>query len=120
MDNFIDKLAQKFIAGEVIKANSVAEERELKRLREQVAEYERCLHEMQKMQVTNTQTARQLHDLMTEGNEGIKKLTEESLQKLQELQVTAGKMEPEEKENIIRTAKTVEEPPQSGQSPHRS
>ena len=109
MDNFIDKLAQKFIAGEVIKANSVAEERELKRLREQVAEYERCLHEMQKMQVTNTQTARQLHDLMTEGNEGIKKLTEESLQKLQELQVTAGKMEPEEKETITQTAKAVEE-----------
>ena len=57
MDNFIDRLAQKFTAGEVIRANSVTEEREFKRLREQVAEYERCLQEMRKVQLTNTQTA---------------------------------------------------------------
>ena len=31
MDNFIDRLAQKFTAGEVISANSAAEERELKK-----------------------------------------------------------------------------------------
>ena len=43
MDNFMDTLAQKFTVGEVIRANTVAEERELNRLREQVAEYERCL-----------------------------------------------------------------------------
>ena len=30
MDNFIDRLAQKFTAGEVIRANAAAEERELK------------------------------------------------------------------------------------------
>ena len=75
MDNFIDKLAQKFIAGEVIKANSVAEERELKRLREQVAEYERCLQEMRKVQMTNTQTAKNLHDMMIECTDNFQKLT---------------------------------------------
>ena len=78
MDNFIDRLAQKFTAGEVIKANSAAEERELKKLREQVAEYEKCLQEMRKIQMTNTQTAQQLHDLMVESTESIQKLTAES------------------------------------------
>ncbi len=83
MDNFIDKLAQKFTAGEVIKANSAAEERELKRLREQVAEYEKCLQEMRKIQMTNTQTAQQLHDLMVESTEVIRKLTADSKETFQ-------------------------------------
>ena len=73
MDNFIDKLAQKFIAGEVIRANSAAEEKELKKLREQVAEYEKCLQEMRKVQMTNTQTAQQLHDLMVESTESFRR-----------------------------------------------
>ena len=81
MDNFIDRLAQKFIAGEVIRANSAAEEREMKKLREQVAEYERCLQEMRKIQLTNTQSAHNLHDMMVENADGIRKLTQESLGK---------------------------------------
>ena len=85
MDNFIDKLAQKFTAGEVIRANCAAEERELKRLREQVAEYERCLQEMRKVQMINTQTAQQLHDLMVESTDSIHKLTAESTEAFQKL-----------------------------------
>lgn len=83
MDNFIDKLAQKFTAGEVIRANSAAEERELKRLREQVAEYEKCLQEMRKIQMTNTQTAQNLHDLMVESTESFRKLAKESTESYQ-------------------------------------
>ena len=78
MDNFIDRLAQKFTAGEVIRANTAAEESELKKLREQVLEYEKCLQEMRKIQMTNTQTAQHLHDLMVESTESIHKLTTES------------------------------------------
>ena len=89
MDNFIDRLAQKFIAGEVIRANSAAEEREMKKLREQVAEYERCLQEMRKIQLTNTQSAQNLHDMMVENAEGIRKLTQESLGKLENVQLEA-------------------------------
>lgn len=85
MDNFIDKLAQKFIAGEVIRANTQAEEKELKRLREQVAEYERCLQEMRKVQMTNTQTAQNLHDLMVESTQNFRKLVEENSVKVQEI-----------------------------------
>ena len=46
MDNFIDKLAQKFNAQELIKANTQAEAKELERLQLQVAEYERILQEI--------------------------------------------------------------------------
>lgn len=83
MDNFIDRLAQKFTAGEVIRANSAAEERELKRLREQVAEYEKCLQEMRKVQMINTQTAQNLHDLMVESTENFRNLTKESTDSVQ-------------------------------------
>ena len=89
MDNFIDRLAQKFIAGEVIRANSAAEEREMKKLREQVAEYERCLQEMRKIQLTNTQSAQNLHDMMVENADCIRKLTQESLGKLANVQLEA-------------------------------
>ena len=40
MDNFMDKLAQKFNAQEMIKANSAAEAAENKRMQEQLAAYE--------------------------------------------------------------------------------
>ncbi len=78
-------MAQKFTAGEVIKANSAAEERELKRLREQVAEYERCLQEMRRIQMTNTQTAQNLHDLMVESTDSIRRFAKESADTFREL-----------------------------------
>ncbi|MCI7595940.1 MAG: hypothetical protein PUI41_12425 [Lachnospiraceae bacterium] len=93
MDNFIDKLAQKFTAGEVIRANQAAEEQELRRLRQQVAEYENCLQEMRKLQLLNTETAesmKQLQACNTEAAESMRQLqacnteTAESLKQLLE------------------------------------
>ena len=49
MDMFMDKLAQKFTAQEMIKANAAAEAEELSRLREQVQEYTECLDRMQQI-----------------------------------------------------------------------
>lgn len=109
MDNFIDKLAQKFIAGEVIKANSVAEERELKRLREQVAEYEQCLQEMKKLQMTNTRTATQLREMMEEQREGVKKLTEESISKLEQIKEEETKKDKAYGDTLEVAQKTMEE-----------
>lgn len=80
MDNFIDKLAQKFTAGEVIRANQAAEERELKRLQIQVAEYEKCLQEMRKLQLRNTETAEGLKQLVSEGRQAVEAMAEESRQ----------------------------------------
>lgn len=46
MDTFMDKLAQKLTAQEMIKANSAADAAELAKVREQAAEYESILKEM--------------------------------------------------------------------------
>lgn len=43
MDMFMDKLAQKVTAQEIIKANTTAETAELNRLRNQIDEYDQCL-----------------------------------------------------------------------------
>lgn len=107
MDNFIDRLAQKFIAGEVIRANSAAEERELKKLREQVAEYEKCLQEMRKIQLMNTQSAQNLHDMMVENADGIRKLTQESLAKLADIQLEADAKATEAKKAVDTAAITM-------------
>ncbi|MGN1147170.1 MAG: hypothetical protein ACI4TB_02025, partial [Lachnospiraceae bacterium] len=46
MDTFMDKLAQKLTAQEMIKANAAADAAELSRLREQTAEYEALLRKI--------------------------------------------------------------------------
>ena len=47
MDTFMDKLAQKLNAQEMIRANSAAEAEELGKLKNQVAEYHECLTKLQ-------------------------------------------------------------------------
>lgn len=67
MDNFIDKLAQRWNAGELIKANSAAEAMEMKKLREQIAQYEEILQEMRKLNLRNSELAEITRTLMEEG-----------------------------------------------------
>lgn len=75
MDNFLDKVAQKFNAQDVIKANSQAEAAEMKRLQIQVAEYEKILQEMRKLNYKNVE----LIDKMT----SVLDINAEKLQKMQ-------------------------------------
>ena len=49
MDTFMDKLAQKLTAQEIIKANTAAEAEEMNNLKEQVKEYREILERMQKL-----------------------------------------------------------------------
>lgn len=49
MDMFMDKLAQKLNAQEIIRANTTADTEELNRLRGQLAAYEECLTRLQKL-----------------------------------------------------------------------
>ena len=49
MDMFMDKLAQKLNAQEIIRANTTAETEELNRLRSRVAEYNECLDKLAAM-----------------------------------------------------------------------
>lgn len=49
MDMFMDKLAQKLTAQEIIRANTAADTEELNRLRNQIAEYNDCLTKLQEL-----------------------------------------------------------------------
>ena len=46
MDMFTDKLAQKLAAQEIISANSQADAEQMTRLKNQIVEYDECLHKM--------------------------------------------------------------------------
>ena len=49
MDMFMDKLAQKLTAQEIIRANTAADVEELNKLKNQIAEYNECLAKLQKL-----------------------------------------------------------------------
>ena len=77
MDNFMDKLAQRFSAQEVIKANSQAEAAEMKKLQLQVAEYEKILQEMRKLNYKNSELSEKIDGLVGENTNKIQGLQEE-------------------------------------------
>lgn len=77
MDNFMDKLAQKFNAQEIIKANSQAEAAEMKKLQLQVAEYEKILQEMRKLNYKNSELSDKIDGLVGENANKIQGLQEE-------------------------------------------
>jgi vacuolar-type H+-ATPase subunit I/STV1 len=80
MDNFMDKLAQKFSAQEMIRANSQAEAEELERLQLQVSEYEKILQEMRKLNYKNTELAEKLELMIGENAEKIQSMKEDEQQ----------------------------------------
>lgn len=77
MDTFIDKLAQKFTAQEMIKANMTAEAKENKKLREQVETYEALIQEMKQLNFKNMESAERVNKLAENGCETLKKTVEE-------------------------------------------
>ena len=77
MDNFIDKLAQKFNAQELIKANTQAEAKELERLQLQVAEYERILQEIRRLNYKNTELSEQIGTMVGENTDKLNAMKED-------------------------------------------
>ena len=71
MDNFMDKLAKRFNAGEIIKANAQAEARDLKKMQERTAEYERMMQEMRRLNLKNVEVTEQVQQLIQCGIEQI-------------------------------------------------
>lgn len=69
MDNFMDKLAKRFNAGEIIKANAQAEARDMKRMQERTAEYERMMQEMRRLNLKNVEVTEQVQQLIQCGIE---------------------------------------------------
>ena len=72
MDTFMDKLAQKFTAQEMIKANSAAEAAELQRTRDQVKKYNDCLQEMKQVNDDTQATLAQINETLAAGMEQFK------------------------------------------------
>ncbi len=121
MDSFIDKLAQKFTAQEIIKANASAEAEELHRAREQVRQYEECLDEMKQVNDStkvaleqfaefNQQAREQLEQALLVGVErineaqvptdGINELVESSLAQIKSIQYDTDSMKDELEKSI--------------------
>lgn len=69
MDNFMDKLAKRFNAGEIIRANAQAEARDMKRMQERTAEYERMMQEMRRLNLKNVEMTEQVQQLIQCGIE---------------------------------------------------
>lgn len=69
VDNFMDKLAKRFNAGEMIRANAQAEARDMKRLQERTAEYENMMREMRRLNLKNVEVTEQVQQLIQCGIE---------------------------------------------------
>ena len=80
MDNFMDKLAHRFNAQEIIKANSQAEAEEMSKLREQMKAYDECLEEMRRLSLKNIETAEQIRGMA----EQVDQLTKRALASIEE------------------------------------
>lgn len=86
MDNFMDKLAQKLNAQEMIKANSAAEAAQMNKMQSQMMEYDAALQEIRKLSYKNAEAADNLNQLITETTKTVDELTKESLAKIEEIQ----------------------------------
>lgn len=68
MDNFMNRLSQRFSAQEIINANTQAETKELNRLREQRKEYDECMQEMRRLNLKNVESAEKICALAEQVN----------------------------------------------------
>ena len=102
MDNFMDKIAQKISAQEMIRANAEADAAEMKKFQKeaedssvQMKQYDDLLQQMRKLNLTNVESADELKKLvsseLTEMNStlssGADKIVDESLKKIEEVKV---------------------------------
>ena len=96
MDTFMEKLAQKFTAQEMIRANAAAEAAELQRTRDQVKQYNDCLQEMKQVNKDTREALAQMEQALAIGveqfknakipTEGFEQLVESSMCRIKELQ----------------------------------
>lgn len=85
MDSFMDKLAQRLTAQEMIKANSAADAEEMKKLKNQIEEYRDILEQMQ--QLVTVSTAK-IENAKVDGSE-IQRLVNESIEKINQIQTAS-------------------------------
>lgn len=93
MDTFMDKLAQRFTAQEMIKANAMAEVEEMNRLKAQVEEYTHCLNRMQQVCAEMEQTVETAKGKVDAAQFHADELKAQLLDIRQEMQNTGGREE---------------------------
>ena len=83
MDNFMDRLAEKLNAGEIIKANREADTEQMEMLEGKIKEYEKCLDQMCRM---NQELQNTIAGMKTEGGQEQESLArlEKSVEVLQQ------------------------------------
>ena len=87
MDTFMDKLAQKLTAQEMIKANSAADAEEMDQLKNQLREYDECLAQMQQVNKELKAISQEMERLMAETIvPEVTKLSQEGVAALQKMQ----------------------------------
>ncbi len=74
MDNFMDKLAEKYNAQDMIRANSQAETAQMQSLQDQVEAYEAVLQEMRKLNYKNTELTEKMYALVDASIEKVRTL----------------------------------------------
>ena len=84
MDTFIDKLAQKISAQDMIRANLAAEAKETKKLREKMESYESLLQEMRQINLKNMESAERVNQLLQESEHADKEFLQEMFAKTDE------------------------------------
>ena len=95
MENLMDKLAQRWNAQEIVKANMAAETKELERLRGQVKEYEECLSQMRTicaelqknssaLEQRMNHVSEQMEQQLRENASGLERLLKERIEYLSE------------------------------------
>jgi len=82
MDTFMDKLAQRLTAQEIIKANTAADTEEMNKLKNQIAEYNQCLVKLERLIEEGTEKIKS-----AQGNpETVNRLADECLAKIRAMQ----------------------------------
>lgn len=82
MENFMDKLAQRLNAQEIMKANAAAEAEERNRLSEQVKAYQECLVQVQEACEKLKETSSSVEQQLRENASGLEKIVRERIEHL--------------------------------------
>ncbi len=110
MDTFMDKLAQKLTAQEIIKANTAADAEELKELKGQIREYHDCLAQMQEanqeLRAVNDQMGKLVEE---EIGPQIRRLVDSGVLKLEGAQVDTAGLEQMMQESHAQLRRTMDE-----------
>lgn len=103
MDTFMDKLAQKLTAQEMIKANTAADAEEMKKLKNQVEEYEDILNRMRNL---IEDSAAKLEKAKVDGSE-INRLVEAGIAKISQMELDSLEID-ELSENLDKMTETLQ------------